>query len=129
PRSVDLTFVGLGDHVLPYNFTSKDAWPDENLLVTHHYVLSPSRFDEVTDNHRILDLDLDLNMDEFDIISIAGFPHNDWEMRGYDLLDSLNAPPYTPGRQQLLNLLEQIKEQVIVHGKGLFVADPFSAVL
>lgn len=84
--------------------------------------------DEVTDNYRLLDLDKDINMDDYDIISIMNYPgtQDAWDI--YSYVDSVNQEPKIPMRNQVENLMAQVKEQVIEHGKGLFLSDPMSAI-
>lgn len=134
PSKVDLVFVGLGEDTTHYRMAQKDKWPDRDYLKFTHYVTSPTtgtgnlRKDIVTDNYRLIDLDLDLNMDDFDVIAISAYPGDESQMGPYNIIDANNAHPMVPVRKQLEGLLAQIEEQVAVHGKGLFVSDPFSAI-
>lgn len=84
--------------------------------------------DEVTDNFRLIDLEKDVNMDDFDIISIIRFPGdaNAWQL--YERVDAQNQEPKVPMRKQVEDLLAQVKDQVIHHSKGLFINDPMSAI-
>jgi hypothetical protein len=79
--------------------------------------------DNVTDNERVLDLDLDLNMDDYDVISVVDYPHTDAAWAWFDGLDAYSTPPFITGRRQVEHLVAQIREQV-VEGKSLFISDP-----
>lgn len=97
----------------------KSVWKDDRNV--------PYR-DEVTDNNRLIDLTKDINMEDYDVISIIGYPRNEAYWTLYDILDSENAYPMVPMRKQVEGLLGQIKTQVISKRKGLFINDPHSAI-
>lgn len=85
--------------------------------------------DMITDNYRLIDLENDLNMDDYDLISIIGYPRNDWMWNGiYGSLDSQNVEPKVPMRKQLEDLMAQVRGQVTHNRKGLYITDPFSAI-
>lgn len=84
--------------------------------------------DPVTDNERVLDLDVDVNMDDFDILAIGGFPQNDAQWAWYTGMDEYSTAPYVPGKLQVEHLMNQVRSKVIA-GKRLFVNDPASAVM
>ena len=84
--------------------------------------------DEVTGNERLIDLDKDINLDDFDILAINNYPQTGAEREfWYDNADTASVAPYIPMRVQLENLMAQIRQKVI-EGKRLFVNDPASAV-
>lgn len=83
--------------------------------------------DNVTDNERLLDLTIDLNMEDYDVISVVDYPHTDAAWSWFDGLDTYNTPPFITGRRMVENLVEQIRAQVVA-GKSLFVSDPDLAV-
>ena len=84
--------------------------------------------DEITDNQRLIDLEKDLNMDDYDMISIIGFPQNPLMFSRFEAMDFQNLAPFTPAKVQIENLLKQVKNQVINKRKSLYVTDPFSAI-
>lgn len=135
PSKIALAFVGIGESVTHYPMGDKSKWPDRDYLKFEHHVLLPLgegsrtyRRDPVTDNYRLIDLGVDLNMDDYDIISIVGYPGNEEQLKPYDAMDAYNAQPMVPARKQLEGVVAQVKSQVIDNGKSLFVADPFSAI-
>lgn len=117
-----MAFVGLGDHVTHY-----PQFETGEYLFFRHPV-GPYR-DPVTDNDVLIDLDRHLDMEDFDIISIIGYPGNDAQFQlSYGRFDIANVPPRKMMRDELQRVLGQVKDQVKHHGKGLFISDPFSAI-
>lgn len=84
---------------------------------------APYFLDEVTDEQRLLDLEKDVNLDDYDVINLINFPQssNDWTY--YENWDRSALFGGLNGRQQVEKLLGQVK-QFVVDGGGLFVTDP-----
>lgn len=124
---VEIEFPGYGDTEQP-GIPSVD---NERYLWFRKSVISGDDGqyrDEITDNYRLVDLNKDLNMDDYDIISIIKFPGTERDWLHYDSIDARNMEPKVPMRVQVEHLLAQIRSQVVHHGKSLIVTDPFSAV-
>jgi len=112
--SNNTTGIKVGDYqVFQYNIQRPDN--------------APAFTDFVTDEYRLLDLDQDLDLDDFDIINVINFPmsSDDWDY--YKQWDRPALFGGLTGRQQVEKMLDRIK-QFAVDGGGLFVTDPGLAV-
>lgn len=84
-------------------------------------------YDNITDTPRLIDLQVDVNLEDYEIINVINYPNSG---RDYDLFDFFDGgvPFGRPnGRQQLENLIDQIK-QYAIDGGGVYVTDPGTAV-
>lgn len=124
----------------PFNFSGlayAGSAPNSAVQVGNYQVFQVSAWepapgktyiDAVTDEMRLLDLDIDVNLDDFDIINVINYPQTGADLDLFDYY--LNgAVPFggLSGRQQLERLVGQVK-QAVVEGKGLFLTDPSLAV-
>lgn len=79
------------------------------------------------DVSRMLDLTKDLNMADYDIVNVVGYPTtgNDWDDldRKFSEWSAFGGPS---ARAQLENLMSQVRE-FAVNGGGLYVTDPSTA--
>lgn len=106
------------------------ALADNSYLDEYQYFRVPVRnnyLDPVTDNERILNLDTDIDIEDYDILAIGGYPLNDGDWSWYTGMDEYSTAPFIPGKNQVENLMAQIRQKAI-EGKRLFVNDPGSAV-
>lgn len=133
-KTQDFSFVGWGEFDAPnipsfsngdFLWTVKNIFGSQNNKAARDYKYR----DPITDNYRLIDLDTDLNMEDYDVITIVGYPTNEYMWNKFFMpIDELNAAPMIPVRKQLENLMGQVKQQVITNRKGLYLNDPFSAI-
>jgi hypothetical protein len=71
--------------------------------------------DEITDFPRLIDLEKDLNIDDYDLIMFRNWPNENTE------IDALAANSVT--REKLENLLKSVR-WAVDQGKGLLITDP-----
>lgn len=125
---VKFDFPGYGESDvfrIPSPYTGKYLWFRKSVYLRDNL---QTYKDPITDNHRLIDLTQDVNMEDYDIISIVRFPRNQTMWNIYNALDANNAEPKTPMVKQLEDLMVQIKNEVKYNRKGLYITDPFSAI-
>jgi hypothetical protein len=81
-------------------------------------------YDEETDEPRLLDLEVDVNLDDFDIISVINYPSHSNDVEFYNFWYSRPAIyGGLTGEQQFEKIVEDIK-QFAIDGGGVLVSDP-----
>jgi hypothetical protein len=81
-------------------------------------------YDEETDEPRLLDLEVDVNLDDFDIISVINYPSHSNDVEFYNFWFSRPAIyGGLTGEQQFEKIVEDIK-QFAIDGGGVLVSDP-----
>lgn len=84
-------------------------------------------WEDTYDVNRMLDLEKDLNVDDYDIVTVFGYPTSgsDWDDLDRNFSDwSLYGGP--SARAQLENLMRQVRD-FAVNGGGLYITDPSTA--
>lgn len=117
-----LAFAGSdndsGVQVAGYQVFQQSAWRSDALV---------SFTNPVTDTQRLVDLETDLNLDDYDAISVINYPHTGYDWDLYDQLDEGVPFGALSGRQQVEKIVQDIK-QFVIDGGGLFLTDPDLAV-
>lgn len=124
PRATDLAFNSVTD---PQHRGLQNPRDAHDMLIYTISVFNGGWFDERLDVPRYVDLEKDLNMDDYDVISIINYPQDSGNVSDelvYNYGVEFGGLTFTQQRERLM---EQVRQQVVA-GKSLFITDPRSAV-